>query len=358
MRTRATAGLAGAAAVIAGATGWLAAGRDDAGASGDQGGSVPTGTALVERRDLVDREDVDGTLGYGGAGSVSAIGAGTITRVRREGATAARGDSLYSLDGRATGFVMYGSVPAYRALDAKADPGPDIRQLERNLVALGYDPYGRIAVGTHWDAATTAAVKRWQDARGVEQDGRVELGEVVFCDGPVRVGKHALGVGDRAQPDAPVTKLTSRRQIVLAPLEASRQATVREGRRVSVVLPDGDEVPGRIASIGRIAEEGNPEEGGEATVELRVRLLGKRARRLALDRAPVTVSVASSTVRDALAVPVTALVATGAGRYAVELELPGGRRSLLPVEPGAFADGYVEVGGRGLRPGQRVTVPR
>jgi hypothetical protein len=49
-------------------------------------------------------------------------------------------------------------------------------------------------------------------------------------------------------------------------------------------------------------------------------------------------------------------VATAAGRYAVEVL--DGRRRLAPVELGAFADGYVEVSGKGIREGARVVVPR
>jgi multidrug efflux pump subunit AcrA (membrane-fusion protein) len=100
------------------------------------------------------------------------------------------------------------------------------------------------------------------------------------------------------------------------------------------------------------------DDGAEATVELRVVLRGRAARRAHLDRAPVTVSIATDTAKGVLAVPVTALVATAAGRYAVEVVDAGGARRLVPVKLGAFADGYVEVSGAGLREGVQVTVPR
>jgi multidrug efflux pump subunit AcrA (membrane-fusion protein) len=88
-------------------------------------------------------------------------------------------------------------------------------------------------------------------------------------------------------------------------------------------------------------------------VALRVRLKAKRHGRL--DGAPVSVSLVTATTRDALAVPVTALVATEPSHYAVEL---AGSHRLAPVELGAFADGWVQVSGGGLTEGTRVVVPR
>ena len=109
-----------------------------------------------------------------------------------------------------------------------------------------------------------------------------------------------------------------------------------------------------MTRVGRVAQAGK--DGAEATVELRVALLGKRARRARLDRAPVTVSIAASTAKGVLAVPVVALVAIGNGLYGVEVEGAGGARRIVPVTTGAFADGYVEIDG--VAQGTRVVVPR
>jgi multidrug efflux pump subunit AcrA (membrane-fusion protein) len=77
-----------------------------------------------------------------------------------------------------------------------------------------------------------------------------------------------------------------------------------------------------------------------------------------LDLAPVTVNITTATARDALAVPVGALVAQSPGGYAVEVAGPGNTRRWVPVAPGIFddADGLVQVAGA-LTPGQRVVVP-
>ncbi|MDP8968726.1 MAG: peptidoglycan-binding protein, partial [Actinomycetota bacterium] len=339
----------------AGGLAWATFGNEAGGpAEAGVNDRVPTATTPVTRRDLVDREDVEGTLSYTGEKTIGAAAQGTLTRVRAEGSTVRRGQSLYSIDATALAYVMYGQVPMYRSLRAGVSNGSDVRQLERNLVALGYDPYHAIEVDNRWDSATTAAVIRWQKDRGMTRDGAVEPGDVVFSDGPARVGEHKAAVGDKVGAGAPVTVVTSHRRVVVARLAASRQAQVRRGQSVRVTLPDGSEVSGRVTRVGRVAKAG--EEGAEATVELRVALLGKRARGVLLDRAPVTVSIAVSAAKRVLAVPVTALVAIGNGRYGVEVESAGGAGRIVPVSIGAFADGYVEVDG--VKEGTRVVVPR
>lgn len=347
--------LAVTALAAAGGLAWATIGTEaDTPASSAVNDRVPTAVAIVTRRDLVDREDVEGTLSYAGEKTIGAAARGTVTRVRPEGSRVRRGQSLYSIDAKATAYVMYGQVPMYRTLQAGVGNGSDVRQLERNLVALGYDPLGAIEVDNRWDAATTAAVIRWQKDRGLTRDGVIEPGDVVFSDGPLRVGEHKAAVGDAVGAGTPVAVVSSHRRVVIVQLAASRQAQVRRGQRVRVTLPDGSQVAGRVTRVGRVATAGK--DGAEATVELRVALLGKRARRVRLDRAPVTVSIAASMAKGVLSVPVTALVAIGNGRYGVEVVSAGGVRRLVAVTTGAFADGYVEIDG--VAAGTRVVVPR
>lgn len=342
----------GALVLVAGGGGAWLAGRDGGPSAAEPvSRTVPTATAIAERRDLVDRHDVDGTLGFAGERRIATSAEGTITRLRPEGRVLSRGQSLLSLDGRATAFVLYGRVPMYRDLREGVADGDDVRQLQRNLAALGYDPYGALVADGEWDQATTDAVKRWQEARDVTEDGVVPRGDVLFVDGPVRVGGHAAEVGDRATPGGPVVTVSSTRRVVTARLPAGRQDAVDGGDRVDVTLPDGRVVAGVVSSVGRVAKVG--QDGAEATVSLRVRLRGRLGRAKRLDRAPVTITLTTNAARDALSVPVTALLARGGGRYAVEL--PGGQ--LVPIRTGVFADGFVEVSGA-LRPGSRVVVPR
>ena len=75
-----------------------------------------------------------------------------------------------------------------------------------------------------------------------------------------------------------------------------------------------------------------------------------------LDQAPVQVSITLATARNALAVPVTALLATTSGGYLLEIPGPAGRDRFVPVSLGLFDDaaGLVQVTGPGLEAGQKV----
>jgi multidrug efflux pump subunit AcrA (membrane-fusion protein) len=77
-----------------------------------------------------------------------------------------------------------------------------------------------------------------------------------------------------------------------------------------------------------------------------------------LSSAPVTVSITTGRVRNALVVPVTALLAQPSGGYAVEVTTPGDHH-LVPVSIGMSdnAAGLVQVTSGKLTVGQRVVVP-
>ena len=324
-----------AAAVVAGVAvlAWLVLAPGDGHDTSTANDSVPLGTAAVQRRDLIAREDVDGTLGFAAAATVPAPAAGTITRLRDEGDTVTRGRSLMSIDAHATAWVLYGTIPMYRDLGPGVSDGRDVRQLERNLKALGYDPG---TVDDAWTSATTSAVEDFQDDRDLTESGTLRRAEVVVSDGAARVGKHAAELGEPARAGAPVTTLTSTTPVVTAKLDAGLAAEVHRGDRVRITLPDGREVGGRVSRVGTVAAAG--ENGASPTVELRVALDSRRHGRL--DGAPVTVSLETGRTKDALAVPVTALVATAPGRYAVELAGFGAARERhagglrRPVGPG------------------------
>jgi peptidoglycan hydrolase-like protein with peptidoglycan-binding domain len=311
--------------------------------------AASTATATVERRDLVDRESIDGTLGYSGAAPLLAGAAGTVTGLPEPGRVLRRGRSLYDVDGEPAAWLLYGSLPAWRDFAPGMADGEDIRQLERNLRALGHDPDGDMTVDDEWTWATSAAVERFQDERGLTEDGTLARGEVIFRAGPARVGSVRAAIGQSVAPGAEIAQLSTTRREVTVDLDATRQSIAREGDAVTVDLPNGRTVRGRITDVGKAAEQPASEDA-EPTIEVTVALRGRAAHGSGFDQAPVDVGFAVQRSRQALVVPVTALLARAGGGFAVEVE--GGR--LIDVAPGMFAEDYVEVTGDGLREGVRV----
>jgi multidrug efflux pump subunit AcrA (membrane-fusion protein) len=345
-----------ALAAAAGGATWAAGG--DSGTSGAAAAAAPRATATVQRRDLVQHETVDGTLGFGDTRTLYAPAMGTVTALRDPGSVVRRGQALYWLGGEPV-TLMYGVLPMWRRLDRFSEGGRDIRQLERNLVVLGYDPGGGIQVDDEWDSATTAAVKRWQRDKGLRKTGAVELGQVAFLSGPRRIGQLKTTAGALLQPGSEIADTSSTTRVVNVDLDAEKQALVRKGDRVEVELPDGSTIRGRIATVGKAAESAtDPETGeqGDPTVPLEIRL-SSGAKTRDLDEAPVDVALQKDRSENALTVPVSALLALAEGGYAVEVVDAGGSAHLVRAEPGMYADGIVEIRGKGIKKGMKVVVP-
>jgi peptidoglycan hydrolase-like protein with peptidoglycan-binding domain len=281
-------------------------------------------------------------------------GSGTVTGLPRAGSVVERGEGLYRLDGDPI-VLMYGSTPAYRALQSGVSGGRDVRELEQNLLALGLDPG---TVDDSFTSSTATAVSDWQESLGLEQTGAVELGRVVFLPGPRRVGEHKTSVGSVLSSGSEVLDTSSTKRVVTVELDASLQNMAHKGDRVEVTMPDGSLGRGRITAVGRVARElesssADPNAEPQMVIDVTIELRSTRGAGR-LDEAPVSVGLAQETRRDVLALPVNALVARRGGGYGVEL---AGSRRIVPVRAGLFADGYVEVSGGGIREGTRVVVP-
>ena len=159
---------------------------------------VPAGetTTSVTRRTLTESSTVDGTLGYKGSYELydRLAEAGTFTWLPAVGDVIRRGGTLFRVNNLPVA-LMYGAMPAYRTLAKGVSDGPDVRQLNRNLKALGFDPYDEIGELDHFSTATARAVRRWQKALGLKQTGKVDLGRVVFAPAAQRVTKVDVALG-------------------------------------------------------------------------------------------------------------------------------------------------------------------
>ena len=164
----------------------------------------------------------------------------------------------------------------------------------------------------------------------------------------------------REAPSTPVFRTSSTRRIVSVELDADQQSIAHRGQKVEVVLPGGAEVPGEVRRLAAVApasgEEGAGGEEAEPGVEATVAVTGKH-RIPALDGATVNVLFTQQVRKQVLSVPLTALIAIGGNRFAVYAREGSARRQIV-VKPGLAAAGFVEVRGKGLRPGMKVEVGR
>jgi len=295
---------------------------------------------------------VQGTLGYADVSTLAASATGTITRLPEPGTLVRRGHALYDADDAPATWLLYGDLPAWRDFNAWMTDGDDVRQLERNLRALGYDPDHDMTLDDDWTSATTAAVERFQDDHGLTEDGSLSKGEIVFRPGPTRVGDVQATVGQPIAAGARLAELTSTSREITVDLEAFRQELAREGDDVTVDLPNGRSARGRITDVAKVADAPASQDA-DPTIAVTIVLRGRAAHGTGLDQAPVDVGFARERSKDVLAVPVTALLARSGGGFAVEVVENGSRR-LLPVQLGTYADDYVAVSGDGLREGMTV----
>jgi Putative peptidoglycan binding domain len=355
-----------------------------------------TGTATVTRGPLTEQTQENGTVGDSGSYTVvvpgssgepgsssgSGSGASTFTWLPQVGQTIRQGQQIYQVSGTPV-VLLYGSVPAYRDL-AEGMTGTDVTELNTDLVKLGYATAAALGPRSGWDyfgSETAYALGLLQAHLGLKVTGSLPLGQAVFLPGAVQV----TGLGSGAVPGGPATAgatvLTgsSLSPVVTVDLDASLQSEVAVGDKVSVTLPDNATTPGVISQVTAAALSSSPATGsgdtgsddngsgsgddgsgssgaGTATITVVVSLTNPKAVG-SLDQAPVEVTVTTSSVSNALIVPVDALLAQPGGGYAVEVTGPGGHH-LVAVTPGLFDDaaGTVQVTGN-LTPGQRVVVP-
>jgi peptidoglycan hydrolase-like protein with peptidoglycan-binding domain len=363
--------VAGAVAVVS------ASGNPDRPAS-SSGGSGSVSTAQVVRTNLTNTVQVGGSIGYGGFYAIAALrGAGGVyTWLPGPGQVIKQDQPVYSISNDPV-LLLYGSVPAYRTFDVGMSDGPDVSQLTRDLITLGYGT--GLPQSNHYSPATAAAVERWQSALGLPANGEIPLGEVVFEPGPIRVtsvtpsaGTPVGGVGGT------VLTATSTTPIVTVDLDVSEEYLVKPGDTVSVVLPDGTStVNGRIETVGTVATcpggsgigagggasgsaDGSPcESNGSgtssaATVTVTV-TLNSPPPGASMDQAPVNVNITSQTVDNVLAVPVNALLALQGGGYGVQV-VTGKTSHLAAVTTGLYSDTLVQVSGSGITAGTLVEV--
>ena len=151
-------------------------------------------TVDVARQDLVLYDETTATLQFTSSVTVSSPVAGTVTTIVDEGDTIRAGSVVATIDG-APVVALVGDVPGWRDLSTSSSDGVDVRQLELNLVALGFDPGGTIVIDEEYDEATGDAVTRWEESLGLDADDEVDQSQVVYIGGTVLVDDVPVTVG-------------------------------------------------------------------------------------------------------------------------------------------------------------------
>jgi hypothetical protein len=353
--------LAGAAGVIvvAGAVAAVVS----SGTSASAGVQVPAvNTASVERGSLATVVSQAGTLTYrarpdGSPYLVFNRARGTYTELPESGETINCGNVLYRVDNKPV-LLLCGPTPAYRSL-SEGDKGPDVAELNADLVDLGYATRSQVDPSSDlFGSETVAALEKLQSKAGESQTGSLAFGQAVFLPGLLRVAAVSGQPGGSARPGAQVVSATSATLEVQVSLDPLQQDQVNAGDRAEITLPDNRSVAGTVERLGRVAEApaGQNTVGGGATLPAYISLDQPQQAR-GLDQAPVQVEITTKGVRDALNVPVTAIVGNSAGGFAVEVVAAGGQRRLVAVKLGLYdtTGGRVQVDGD-LRVGERVAV--
>jgi peptidoglycan hydrolase-like protein with peptidoglycan-binding domain len=349
--------ISGVAVIAVGAGGAWATARGTASGKEPTSARITTSTKQIVRADVAERQQITGTLSHAGTYTVLAPGgAGVLTKQPATGTVVGRGDAAYEVDGDPVP-LLYGARPAWRPFTLGMSKGPDVRQLESNLKALGH---GRgLTVDKHFSTATYWAVRRWQRAAGLPVTGTVPLGQIVFLPGPLRVAAHDAKTGTQVHPGAPIAHGTSPTRTVEAELDPSFAPRLKKGDSVVVTMPDGRDVNGRVTHVSPVAvtqeQEGQEQEPAQSLIPITI-TLRRPPRGSVLDEAEVQVSITSELHRDVLAVPILALVPRTGGGSNYDVVVNGRR---IPVTTGLFDEttGVVEVDGPGLAEGQSVEVP-
>jgi len=300
---------------------------------------------LTSAQDSYNAKVQPGGGASGGGGST-----GAYTALPSVGQTVGRGETLYAVNGRPIP-LFFGRTPLARQLTVGVS-GDDVKELEENLIALGYGD-GLTADG-NFTQADASAVKRWQAALGVAQTGVVNPGEAAFLPGQLRVSQVRVLTGASAQAGQEIIDGTSPDHVVTVNLDARKQTLVKVGAAVDVALPNGSRVKGTITDVGTVATTSGSGAQQQTTIPVTVTLADNAAAGK-LDGATVTVYVTRNSHQNVLTVPITALLVPESGGYAVEAADRSHRR--IPVQTGIFSNGRVEISGAGIVEGLKVLAP-
>ena len=274
----------------------------------------------------------------------------------------ATGQVLYTVDDRPITAIVTDETFDRDLFDG-VDDGADILVIEEMLVALGYDARGDLVPDDEFDEITTEAIENWQeDLADTWEDGAVIVDGAIDLDDLVVV-----------EPGTTIESVTARsadvvatgselfawqdvegHRLVTTSIAVADQDELAEGASVDVEFPDGAIVTGTVTDVATSStlDPTNPDAEAELAVEIALPAVPDSA--AGFNELDVDIRLVDELAAGATVVPASALVVTADGGYAVEV-VDGNVPSHVAVEPGMFADGFVEV--TGIEPGTAVVVP-
>lgn len=317
---------------------------------------APPQTTTIARTDLATTVTLQGTLGYGTATPFTGRKSGTVTWLPAVGAVVGQGQTLYSVDAQPVPLFL-GGTPLYRVINSQATPGPDIAEVNANLRSLGYAAAPK---GDAYTPGTDAALKKWQQGKGLAASGALAIGDVAVLPAPVRVASLEAQLG--ASATAALLSLSSTTKHVTVSVDPRQVDTsvLTRGLKVSLVLPGNKQTTGTVAALsspvaattqsGSSSDSGGASAGPSMTVDI-----SDQSALAGMDSGSVGVTVTTGSADHVLAVPVEALVAVQGGGYAVQVVTGTGQTStLVGVQTGLFADGLVQISGPDITEGLKV----
>ncbi len=182
-------------------------------------------------------------------------------------------EHLMDIDGRPV-FAIVGGTPFYREITSRTSDGDDIRTLEDNLVAAGYE-VGE--VDGKADSDLRDAIKKWQKDEDRKQTGVFDPTSFIWLPSDFIVDEVLVDVGGVVSFETPVVHMRKKGDLVaVARIEQGAITDVRNGLDVSLRLdglPDSD-LSGTVTQI-----EDQPIDGtSNFLVEIRIGDLGEGVR--------------------------------------------------------------------------------
>ncbi|MBW3078760.1 peptidoglycan-binding domain-containing protein [Bifidobacterium simiiventris] len=310
-------------------------------------------TASVTKGVLNAETRLGATLQYDKANDFAAA-TGTITQLPVAGKQINTGEQVYEMDGVPVP-LFHGERPFWRTLQTDVADGPDVTQLEQNLVELGFFSG---APDTHFDWLTREAVRQWQRSLGLTgdaADGVFQPSSVALASSaPIRITQVKAKLGESNVSPASYTNVTLH---VEATLTATQAATFKAGDKAQVVLPDNTTLDTTLTAV----DQGGQSTGTDGQVTSPSARVDFPDQSQVAQFGPVAVSLvipntSASANTETLIVPVTAIVASAGTTYAVDV-VRGDALVRVPVEIGLVADAQVQLTkADGLKTGDKVVV--